>query len=237
MKLAMKLTFSVFLASLLGMMVGGAWLKRASYRSVRGEAARTRRHILRRLGDVLAPLVREKDEAAIERLLVFTNEVLPVPGYLEVTDSEGTRIAAVGDRPGNASGIYVPINHEEHGLVGALQALTSPVGIGAIARSRQRPGGTAILVALTVAWILTEIMAAFVLLSPIQKLHRALLRVLRREGAVDLDLLREETRFRGKDEIDAIFSNTCAVIERAIGQPESEPEPEPKPEAPTSPLE
>ena len=216
MKLGMKLTLAVFLASLLGMACGGTWLLWSSRRSVQAEVRQRTQSVLDHLGPALAPVVHAGDREGAARLLAFAREVLPVEGRLEVTDRAGTRLAGVGVPPARGEGIYVPLSLPEHGLVGAVQALVDPAGVNRLARARQRPGGTAVLVALTVAWILTEILAAFVVLSPIKKLHRALLRVLRREGPVDLDLLREETRARGRDEVDSILENTCAVIERAV---------------------
>lgn len=235
MKLAMKLTMAVFLACLIGMASGGTWLLWASRSSVEEEVRLRTQTVLDHLAPALAPVVHAGDRVGAARLLAFAREVLPVEGRLEVTDRAGTRLAGVGVPPARGEGIYVPLSLPEAGLVGALQALVDPAGVNRLARVRQRPGGTAILVALTVAWILTEILAAFVVLSPIKKLHRALLRVLRREGPVDLDLLREETRSRGRDEVDAILENTCLVIERAL---EARPADEKLPEGsqpPTSP--
>jgi hypothetical protein len=219
----MKLTLAVFVACLVGLICGGTWLLRATLQNVQQEESRRTQAVLDQLGLALAPVVRVGDREGAARLLSFAQEVLPVQGRLEVTDATGNRLAGVGTPPARGEGIYVPLSLPEHGMVGALQALVDPAGIHELARARQRPGGTAVLVALTVAWILTEILAAFVVLSPIKKLHRALLRVMRREGPVDLGLLQEETRTRGKDEVDSILENTCAIITRALKEGSTSP--------------
>jgi len=62
--------------------------------------------------------------------------------------------------PREGSGIYTPLSLPDEGLVGAVQVFLDEPGLRALARRNQRPGGTALFVAMMVAWIFTEVFAA-----------------------------------------------------------------------------
>lgn len=218
MKLGMKLTFALFLAFLLGLLAGGGWLQWASYRDAERHVREETHATLARMNTSLAPMVRAGDVEAIQHFLEFVRSILPVEGHIEVSDRFGKPLAAAGVPPREGSGIYTPLSLPDEGLVGAVQVILDEPGLRALARRNQRPGGTALFVAMMVAWICAEVFAALLVLSPLKKLHRALLRVLRREGPVDVQLLREELRTRGADEVDAILRNTCEVVARARGE-------------------
>jgi hypothetical protein len=196
-------------------MAGGGWLQWASYRDAERRVRDETHATLERMNGSLAPMVRAGDVEAIRQFLEFVRSILPVEGRIEVSDRFGARLAAVGVPPREGAGIYTPLSLPDEGMVGAVQVFLDEPGLRALARHSQRPGGTALFVGMMVAWIATEVFAALLVLSPLKKLHRALLRALRREGPIDVDLLQEELRTRGADEVDAILANTCEVIARS----------------------
>jgi hypothetical protein len=210
----MKFTLVLFAAFLVALLAGGGWLQWANYRETRTRVHLQTRQTLEKMASSLAPMVRAGDDEAAAHFLGFVQGILPVRGRMEVFDRTGRRMAASGVPPREGKGIYFPLSVEGEGAIGSVQVFLDEAALVDVARSGQRPGGTALFVAMVVAWILTEIFAAFVVFSPIKKLHRALKRALRRRGPVDLELLTEDLRSRGTDEVDSILLHTLQLIQR-----------------------
>lgn len=213
-KLGMKLTLVLLGAFLVGLLAGGGWLRWASHRDTQARVHQETLQVLESMASSLSPMVRAGDQESIGHFLGFVRGILPVRGRIEVEDRRGTRLAQVGVPPREGKGIYFPLVLEGEGPVGAVQVFLDEGDLRRLAREGQRPGGSALFVGMMVAWIVTEILGAFVLFSPVKKLHRALLRARRREGPVDLELLTEELRTRGRDELDAILTHTRELLLR-----------------------
>jgi len=223
MKLGMKFTMALFLAALVGLVCGGFWLRWATKRDVRERARAEAARLLHSMEPSLARLADKGDREALRDVLELAHAAFPTEARLEVTDRRGTRLAGVGLPPpegGALDAIYKPLSLPDGTLVGAVQVMLDRHGLGAETAHRMRAGGTAVFVALFLTWMVSEVLAALILLSPIKKLHRALKRAAERPGPANLELLREETRTQGKDELDEVVEHTLELLERGEpGQP------------------
>lgn len=218
MKLAMKFTFGLFAAFLVGLLGGGLWLRHTGVDEAR-EALRGRAiEVLDALAASLAPALAQAGTGEPQRLVELAVRMIPAPVRIEVLGADGHRLATAGldlapARP--LEGLYHPVRSPQGATVGGIQLLLDVSGVGESAARSTRPGGTALFVAMCGAWILAEVMAALVVFSPLKKLHRALEAAVRGGGPVDPVRLREECRTRGGDEVAAIAENAATLVERA----------------------
>ncbi len=216
MKLGMKLTIAIFLAFLVGLGAGGAWLRYMAGTRVRDEARGEAHRALAGLAPLLAVPVASGDRSVCMALLEVAAAGLPGATRVEAVDRTGTRLASIGSPPPPGELLdhfYQPLHASDGSLVGTLEALVGTEGLEARISARVRPGGTALFVSLMVTWILAEVLAAVIVLSPIKKVHRALRRAVRRGGPVDLRWLREELRVGGSDELEEMVADTLALVE------------------------